>query len=205
MNNVATLLDLLKLVQNDLPGIDTYLFLQHAQQAVRQYCTDTDGFREKLAPINLVADQGSYTLTPSWDCRINKIDEVWMRTESDVTLNLPGRLLRDPHWQFVAPDTLIIEPSYTPRVAVDDGLVVKVVLVPDVTQTGNNVISLEFFNTYADAICQRLMYTLKMLPKEKWTDFKMAQVHLANYNTWVTDAKCDVELNGHMNPVGFGA
>jgi hypothetical protein len=205
MNTMKTLNDLLPLVQSDLPGIDSYTFLQHAQQAVRQYCSDTDGFREKLAPINLVAAQNSYVLTPSWDCRITKVDKVWLRTESDVTRALPGHILCDMNWRFFVPDTLFITPHHEPRVDVDDGLVVKVVLVPDVTQTGNNVISLEFFNTYAEAICQRLLYTLKMMPRENWTDLKLAQVHLANYHAFVTNCKNDEELDGHMNPPGFGA
>jgi hypothetical protein len=203
MDTFQKLADLFPIMVDDLPGIDIYTWTREAQESVRDFCLESKAFRETLAPIDLVTSQVAYTLTPSFDCRINSINEVWLRSANDVTANLPGRLVRERYYNFTKPDRLYFDSSYTPRVAVADGLVVEVILVPEHLQSGTNVISLEFLNDYADGIMARTFWRLKKMPKQRWTDLKMVAFHLGQFNAAVTDAMADISMKNKTQPDGF--
>lgn len=205
MNNLQQLSDLYPLMVDDLPGIDTLTWTREAQEAQRDFCLASKAFRETLASISLVADQADYTLTPSWDCRINSIAEVWLKTESDVTNGLKGTQQEEDDYDFAKPDTLTLADGITPSVAVTSGLVVRVILVPEHLQSGNNVLSIDFLNDYADGIIARTAWRLKKMPKQRWTDLKMVPFHLAQYNTAITDAMADISMKGKQQPDGFSA
>jgi hypothetical protein len=191
-------------MMDELPGIDNYTMLQHLQQAQRKFCDETNAWRETLAAINLVADQANYTCSPSWDCRIKAVTEVWIRSSDDVTNDLEGTQQDEDYYKFIRPDTLTLATDIIPSAAVTDGLLVTVVLVPEVTQSGTNVISLEFLNDYCEGIMERAFYTLKMMPKQRWSDpAKAMKIHLPNYLAAVTDAMADVCLANKTEVAGF--
>jgi len=203
-DTIQQLSDLNVLMLDELPGIDTYTLSQHLQQACRRFASDSEAFRETLAYIDLVADQANYTLTPSWDCRILRVTEVWKRSADDVTNDMEGVQQPEAYYKFVKPNTLILATDIIPGAAVTDGLMVEVVLVPEVTQTGTNVVSLEFLNDYAEAIMERAYYSLKLMPKQRWSDAaKALKIHLPAYLNAVTDAMGDVQMAGKTQPDGF--
>jgi hypothetical protein len=204
MDTIQKLADLYVLMYDELPGIDTYTLDQHLQQACRKFADDTEAFRETLAAIDIVAEQVDYTLTPSWDCRIKKILGVWLRSSTDVTNDDEGVQQAEDYYKFVRPNTLTLADDIEPTTAVTDGLIVEVVLVPEITQSGTNVVSIEFLNDYAEAIMSRAFYTLEMMRGRKWTDIQRAdKFHGPNYLTAVTDAMADITLANKTQPDGF--
>lgn len=203
MNNIQTLSDFYPLMMDQLPGINTPVLDQHLRKACRIFADDTDAFIEELSPINLVAAQRAYTLTPSWDCRIKRIKEVWIRTSTDVTSDLEGTKQSEDLYRFERPDILTLEEGIKPGVAVTDGLVVHVVLVPEVDQTGDNVVSLEFLNDYSEGIMNRALYTLCIMPKQRWSDYDRAKLFLSEYKNEVTRAMGDITLGNKTQPAGF--
>lgn len=205
MDTITQLSDMHVLMFDELPGIDTYTLNQHLQQAQREFCNVSEAFREALAAIDLVADQTDYTLTPSFDCRIKRVTEVWIRSESDVDSDLEGTQQVEAAYRFIKPNTLVLADDIAPSAAVTDGLVVEVVLVPEITQAGTNVLTREFLNDYAEGIMARAFYTLKKMPRQRWTDLKIAAVHLKDYYSAITNAKADISMMNKTQPDGFEA
>ena len=196
--------DLFQLLWDQLPGVDDLILTRECEQALRQFCDDSNAWREKLAAIDLVVGQRDYTLTPSYDCRIKQIAEVRILTANDVTYGYPGTKQPEDNYSFVRPSTLTLKRFITPRVAVTGGLVVKVILVPEHLQTGNNVVSAAFLNDYAVGIMERVLYVMKLMPRQRWSDpDKAVKVHLFNYRTAITDAMADLQLENKLQPDNF--
>ena len=79
------------------------------------------------------------------------------------------------------------------------------ILVPDVSQTGNNVISQEFLNQYAEGIMARLCFTLHTMEGQRWSKPKQAGLDMLNYKTAITDAMADISMKGKTQPDGCEA
>jgi hypothetical protein len=208
MGEISTMSDLYPLMYNHLPGIDSFTLDQHLQQAAREFCDYSESWREELNR-NLVAATCIYGITASWDCRIKKVLEVWIKTASDVTNGTNGTML-DPHFYSFSPatGTLTIDNSYKPSVAVTNGLVVKVVLVPQITQAGTNVLSQDFLNVWAEAIMYRAFFTLMKMPRQRWTNLDPmmgAPYYWREYNRKVSDAMTEVAYSNTTEPDGWSA
>jgi hypothetical protein len=212
MGKATTFTGLLNLVLQDLPGCPNTLAVQHLQQAARKFCERTEAWREKLPAINLVVDDVTYTLTPSYDCEIRRILEVWLRTETDVTNGYDGTLQTYDKYEYEPEGSVLtLADAITPKTAVTSGLVVKVALVPYLVTDVDSIdvqggISPTFLNSWAEPIVARAKYTLMLSPKKSWSNPQLAGVFLAEYNAGVSKALTEVDgLKYRNDQDGFGA
>lgn len=212
MAQATTFTGLLNLLLPEVPGCPNVLALQHLQQAARKFCEQSEAWREKLPAIDLVAEDVTYTLTPSYDCEIRRVLEVWIRTEEDVDNDNDGTLQKYDKYEFEPEGSVLtLDDTIEPQEAVTDGLVVKVVLVPylvtDVdslaTQGG---ISPTFLNYWAETILAFAKYSLMRLPKKEWSNPQLAVMYLNDYKAGVSRAKTEVDgLKYRHDQDGFGA
>ena len=212
MGQATTFNGLLKLIRQDVPGCPNVLVIQHLQQAARKFCEKTEAWREKLPAINLVVDDVTYTLTPSYDCEIRRILKLWIRTADDVTNARDGALQTYDKYEYEPEGSvLILSDAIKPKTAVTSGLVVKVVLVPYLTTDvdSNAVqggISPTFLNSWAEPIVAYAKYTLMLSPKKSWSNPQLAGVFLNECNVGVSRALTEVDgLKYRNEQSGFGA
>ena len=203
MSQFETLSDIYPLILQYLPSAPAPLIDQHLQQACREFCNRSESWRPYLAAIDTVAAQREYVLVPDWDCELRRVLEVWIRNATDVTNGDKGKLLDESEYDFIQPELLRFTASSSPKNAVTDGLLVRVLLVPYTTQDGNNVISEEFLNKWAEAIQSRALNTLMLMPKQRWTDQALAMYWHGEYLRKVTDAMADVSMDGKNAAQGF--
>lgn len=214
MGQASTFADLLDMLLLETPGCSAAIATQHLQQAARQFCSETEAFKEKLAAINLVEDDVTYTLTPTYNCEIRRIDEVWIRTSTDVTNGDDGTLQEYDKYTFdPLTNVLTLDDSIEPQESVTSGLVVKVSLVPYLktnvwagTPTNAGGIPAAFLNLWAEAILAYAKYTLMRMPGKPWSNPSLAMVHKKDYDSGVTDARVETEsLKYRTEADGFGA
>jgi len=214
VSQASTFTDLLDLLLLEVPGCSTVIATQHLQQSARQFCSDTEAFKEELAAIDLEEDDVTYTLTPTYDCEIRRIDEVWIRTEEDVTNGNDGTLQAYDKYTFdPLTNVLTLDDSIEPQEDVTDGLVVKVSLVPYLktnvwvgTPTNAGGITAAFLNLWAEPILAYAKYTLMRMPAKPWSNPSLAGVYKADYDAGVTDARVETEsLKYRTEADGFGA
>ena len=201
---LTQLSDLYPLVMAHVHGIDTFTLDQHLQEASRAFCRETEAFRETLTR-DLVASTATYVLTPSYDCRVKRVTDVHMLTAADVTAGNQGTWIDPKYYRFnPATNVLTFFSQVVPSVAVTGGLVVEVVLVPQVTQTGNNVISQDFLNVNADGIMEYALFTLMKMPGQRWTNLDPitgAPFHYREYLKCVRDAMSEVAMQNTTEPL----
>jgi hypothetical protein len=212
MASATTFSDLLAHIMVDLPKCPTVLALQHLQQSARKFCEKSEAWQVKLDAINLVAEQVDYTLTPEFNAEIRRIAEVWIRTDSDVTDGLDGKLLDFDKYDFEPiGSVLTLADSVEPSAAVTDGLVVKVVLVPNLTTDVDTLdvqggITATFLNYWAESIMAGAKYTLMRFTSRPWSDPRAAMMYLNDFNAGVSKAKTEIEgLKYRSEQDGFGA
>jgi hypothetical protein len=194
----TTFSGLLPLLVPDLPNCPKQVILQYARQAARDFCIETEAWQEELAPIDLVDETVDYTLVIPYDAEVRRIMEVYIRTEEDVDDGLDGTLQDYDKYEFTPPTTLTLDDSIEPQDDVTDGLVVKVVLVPQLfedvhSETTQAGISSTFLNSWAEPIIARTLYLLKRMTRKDWSDPQGAALALSDYNRGVTAAKQEVE------------
>lgn len=212
MGQATTFNDLLNLVLPEVPGCPTALAVQHLQMAARQFCADSEAWREKLDPINLVADDVTYTLTPLYDAEVRRITDVWIRTAADVTAGNDGTLLTYDQYEFdPTGSVLTLDDAVEPQEAVTSGLVVKVVLVPYLVTNVDSIvtqggISATFLNYWAEPIMARSKSTLMRMVRTAWANPQMAAVYQAEYLDGFSRAKTETDgLQYRNEQSGFGA
>jgi len=208
----TTFNDLLNLVLPEVPGCPSALAVQHLQMAARQFCADTEAWREKLDPINLVANDLTYALTPLFDADVRRVMEVWIRTAADVTAGDDGTLLTYDQYEFdPTGSVLTLYDSIEPQLAVTSGLVVKVVLVPNLVTNVDSIatqggISATFLNYWAEPIMARSKHTLMRMVRTAWANPHMAGVYQAEYLDGFSRAKTEADGLKYRNEQdGFGA
>ena len=203
MSQISAYVDLMPLVMQQVPGCEQPLIQQHIQQSVRKFCHQSESWIEKLQPMDLIADQYEYLITPSYDCEVRRVVNVWYRTAGDVTNDYEGNnLVENDEYTFIRPNVLRLARNLTPDAAVTDGLVVKVVLVPFLMESGGNAISQDFLNLWAEPIVAGAIGTLMLIPRTRWGNPQLAQYWRNIYLTGITDAMAAISMDGLNQPEG---
>jgi hypothetical protein len=203
MAEFTQLADLYPIMMPRLKGINAPMLDQALQEALRQFCIDTEAFHEELPPINLVAATVNYSITPSYDCEIKRINNLWIRSATDVTNDDYGNLIDASLYKFTLPDALKLDDSIKPAAAVTDGMIVEVTLVPYPLQTGNDTFSPEFLNQWYEGIVYKAFHELMMMNGERWSNPNLAMYYEKKYLGKVTDAIAEVSLENKTILDGF--
>ncbi len=101
------------------------------REAAQKFCFETEVWKQPLDAMNLVADQVEYTLATDWQAEIRRIQSVFTKTAEDITAGRLGterEMARDTYTPATGIYRFYASPS---SVAVTNGLVFNVVLVPN--------------------------------------------------------------------------
>jgi hypothetical protein len=177
--------DLLQFLEVELGGCPVPLLTQTLQKVGRQFCEDTEAWRETLT-FNRVANQADYVLTPTWSAEIRRIISV--KTHGD-TMN------PDLHesWYEFEPSTNTLTMLSPATDAQTDGMVVKIVLVPWlITQ------ELEgwFMGRWANALINGTKAELMLMKNKSWTSLDRAPFFSQEYNKDVAKARIELSKSG---------
>lgn len=184
----------------ELPGCPEPLIDQRLKHAIRRYCIDTEAWKVTIDPVDLVASQQEYSVTPNWDARIQRVAEVRVNSEAGVTNGDEGNVIHPTHYEFTAPKTLRFESSYIPSDSVTDGLVVDAILVPFIDEFE---IDEEFLNRWYEPIMAWAMHDLMMMAAKKWTNPVLAAQNLDQYNLFLNKDIVEKEKKGTTRSRGF--
>jgi len=178
--NVVKYADLVSRMARDIPNFDHQDTLEALQDAGREFCNLSEAWYENLASINIVADQQSYTLSTNYQARFKRIKAVHILSSTDVANGDEGQLMDVSYYKLVLPKTLKFDVNHTPSTAVTGGLVVEVVLVPNMA---SNELPAWVIDRWAEAIIGKAMYELL-----KPQDQRKAALYLAQYNAKMNEA-----------------
>jgi hypothetical protein len=138
--------------------------------------------------------------------------DVWIRTAADVTAGDDGTLLTYDQYEYdPTGSVLTLDDSIEPQLAVTDGLVVKVVLVPNLVTNVDSIatqggISATFLNYWAEPIMARAKHTLMRMVRTAWANPQMAGVYQTEYLDGFSRAKTEADgLQYRNDQNGFGA
>jgi len=195
MARINKLTDLYPLMEPELPSCPEPLILQALRKKTRQFCQDTDTWREQLQDIALVAGQRDYVLNSSFDAEIRKIVEV--RIRQSPAADYDGILVDHGRYVFhgelsqrsgvnLSPNTLTFDATFIPSYNVVGGLMVKVSLAPFLMA---GQIDQDFLQKWCEAIIGGAMFYLMTMKGKKWTDPQKAGLYLVDYNKGISRAR----------------
>ena len=193
MTAVTKYADLLPLLVADLPGCPENVIVQALRQAARKFCIDSEAWVADAPVLSVVADQQSYTLTPTWGADIRRIVEVRINTADGVTNHRIGRLLPAYCYHFAQPSTLVFEENYIPNIGVTNALNIKYALVPQLLGADNGIDWNGFFIPWMDGLCDRARADLMLMPTKVWSNVKLGTYFDGQYWKSVNRAKVEVE------------
>jgi len=153
---------------DDLPGCPTIEKLQKLRQAFREFAMETESWTEELAKVNLVADQTTYDLNPTYDGLVKRI--VWVK--------ISGSAQSTSHYELRNERQLYWKSDYVPSTSVTSGLQVKVALYPDV---GSRVVDPNFFTRWFEAILAKAKCDLMSMEGKKWYNPRECEKYFAIY------------------------
>jgi len=197
MARINKLTDLYPLMEPELPSCPEPLILQALRKKTRQFCQDTDVWREQLKDIDLVAGQRDYVLNPSFDAEIRKIVEVRINTAENRAAGYRGAEVKSQYYMFhgelsqrlgvnLQPNTLTLDESLEPSASETGGLEVKVSLAP-LLMAGQ--VDQDFLQKWCEAIIGGAMFYLMTMPRKKWSDPQKAGLYLVDYNKGISRAR----------------
>jgi hypothetical protein len=186
-------------MEPELPGCPEPALLQAIKKTVRKFCQDTDAWREQLASIDLKTGILGYVLVSKWDAEIRHVIEVRINTAAARTAGDIGVPIEPSLYTYygdasvrldvaVAAKTLYLDESLEPAEDVDNGLDVKVSLVPELN-TDAAEMDMDFLVRWSEAIIGGTIFWLMNLKGRKWTDLQRAPLFLLDYNRGVSRAR----------------
>lgn len=124
--------DLISRMARDLRGVsfEKSDAMRSLKDAGRKFCNESYAWYEPLTAIDVVADQQEYALTTAYPAQFKEIKSIRMLTESEVTAGDEGSLVDPAYYRLNLPATLHFNTGHIPVTAVTGGMVVKMVLVP---------------------------------------------------------------------------
>ena len=175
----------------EVGGVPEALLLQTIRQTIREFCENTQIYKEELEPINLVKDQFEYTLASTIaEAEIDSIIHVVLKTNDDPT-NL-GTLYR-AGYDYSSPTEKVLRTnivhSTIPNQDVPDGLRITVALRPllDAFRI-DDVFLKDWYETLANGVQSRLM----LMGKKPWTDRQQGMIKRALFRNGMSSARVEL-------------
>ena len=181
--SITAFSDLYPLMEPDLPACPEPFILQALKKTARKFASETDGWRQWLPSINIVAQQRDYLLTAPTDTEIRHVLKVCLNTADAIAAGYTGVPVHEKAYDYyaeastrlgsaIAAHTLSFSYQHIPSVSVTGGLDVAVSLLP--VYNAATVVNADFLERWHEAIVGGAMYSLMTMPKRKWTDKQRA-------------------------------
>ena len=172
--------DLVPRMLRDLNNYSPASALFALQDAGREFCNRSEAWFEDLPSIDLVADQQYYALATDYVAEIKLIKSVRVLTSDDVTNELEGEIVPPSHYRMDLPGRLKFLTGYAPSTTVTGGLIVEVVLVPNM---GTNELPEWIMSRWAEGIIGHAMNGLL-----RGVDLIKAATYLSDFNRKLNEA-----------------
>lgn len=164
--------------------------LQALRLALRQFCMDTEVWREAMSDLSAVEDQEDYTLSPEYDdVTIHRV----------VSVELDDTELPESRWGYSPDGTLTIDPA-----PVADGTIaVTVAYLPDPACSA----AVDWLMArWGDAIAAKAMCDMKLDPQSArdpvpWYDPNGAMLWMERYRDRVAEAKLSLLVGGRSGEI----
>lgn len=176
---------LLPFIHGQLPGCPGALIQQHANEALRDFCTDTHAWKYECLPIGIREDKADYEI----DCIPDEAEIVVVSEVKILT-----RILK-PIVEYTVSNRNQITLSRTPKAHLTNGMTVTVVLRPKETtfQIDDCDTFERLWTDWRHAIQYRTLSTLQLLPNATWSNEKQAVLNEGRY--YNERAKCRRDMN----------
>lgn len=173
---------------SELNGMEKFkpLGLQAVQKAAREFCRESERWRETLHSQNLTVDITNYTVDWNYNARIDRIEEVRWNTEDGIDAGNKGVVRPRAEWTYSPPETLDFITA--PVASVTNGLEIDVVLVPHLDSCD---IAEWFLNRYAEPIIGWAMHFLMSMQGKMWTNPQRARQYMDDYHRGLTAAQAE--------------
>jgi len=173
----VALTSFLKYVYASIPGVPRELAIDVIRESVRQFCKESNIWRESLATANIVATQDTYPLTlPVTDTKIASL--LYVRYDNTILdIKTEDELdYEDPDWRkglngtpdsCVLLDPTTIQFNRIPETSVTSGLIIKASLMPNNDCT---VAPAELYDDWHAGVVNGALSKLMLMPKQTWSD-----------------------------------
>ena len=174
---LSTLLPLMSVPRCPQPKM-----LQALRAGCRQFCRDTEMWRETLTGVSTVADQSDYTLTLGYD------DVLLLRV---FRVEIDGIEQDESHWAVSEDNILTLSP---PPAIADKTITAYAVLMPSILC---NSVADRIIDRWGEGIAARAEFSLKTdkgseIDPNPWYDPQTAGIALNTYNDVVGEAKAEL-------------
>ena len=198
--------DLYPHIMPQVSGCDADLVLPAIQRTARDFCRDTEAWRETLWPLALRDTKDQYTLVWDYEAEILRIIEVRWNTEDGVDADLKGNPVPASEYTLEVNadgecrDVLTFNTA--PTATVSRGLEVDVCYLPHMDAEG---ISAEMIDRWSEAIIAGALVRLMIMPEKPWANPSLAAFNKGEYDRYWQLAKGEVRREHKSGPEGFGA
>jgi len=188
----------------ELPGCPEILRVQAIQDALHEFCQESEAWREELAPIDIVDGQLDYNLVPEYDAHIHRIEWVRINTEDGVTNEITPDNLDEALFTMTPgdPDVLTLDETLEPGDDVTSGLTVKAILVPEFN---THDIAEWFANRYWKGIVAKALSIRMVDTAKRWTNPTKAAIYEAEFRDQIADARGEKRREYKDGFVGMSA
>lgn len=181
--------ELSRRVQQQCGGTELANVLPALRRATRLFFQRTECWQYQLDPIDIVAEKSQYSIIPDRAASVLRILEVRLLSSEEVASGYEGSITPGQFYEFTPPATLTLNDQIKPHSAVTDGLVVKVVLLPNMEASE---VDEGVFNRYGEAIIAKAIYDLKGEINKPWSDPNGREEFKIEYNRGIAAARGDL-------------
>jgi len=171
-----------------LPDCPVNLLNQALQLGSREFCQDTEAFRQELTAMDLVADQKEYTLSAPAGYEISRVFEVRLLTEDEVTDGDEGTVQSTNKYEYDIQTGTLTFYSAPSTEAVTGGLVIEVVLLP---LEDGAVLDAEFMRRWGRTIQDWAYWWLFSMDGKPWASETQAAAFFNRYRRGVVTSRVD--------------
>ena len=202
MSLIDYLSDLYAQMTIELGACPQKMMLVKLQEGAREFCSQTETWKEWLDPHNLVDGKLEYQLDWEWCAEVRRIMAVRIKTEEDVTNGTDGQTIPYENYEFDQPDVLTLDDSLEPEEDVSKGLCVQVIYVPHLWTCD---LPSWFINRYVDAFIAFAMKELMSMPKKSWTNPSRAAHYMHVWNDYVNKGKIEIKRANKNDYISLSA
>jgi hypothetical protein len=191
MGRISSVAVLLTRMVSELRGCEQLLQVEALRDGLFDFCVESEAWLEEVPAIDIVDGQLEYNLIPEYDAHIHRITDVWILTEDQVTDETRPDPLDASRYEMRAgdPEVLVLEDGLEPEADIDDALIVKAVLVPELNSLD---IAEWFLNRYWRGIVARAKWIRMMDVGKRWSNPQRAAFYDAEFKGWIQKAKGEV-------------
>jgi len=174
----------------EVAGVDIPVFERVCRDTAREFCEQTQGWIDKLDPMNLREDVSQYELeAPNDFSCIIVPTRVRIFEPDDQEPVHPDTLQQSTYFQYLMePDRCVLDLVYAPQRDQVKALHVQVALRP---RRDKRQMCERFYDDWYQGLAYGVMSRLMLMPRKQWSDQETGMYYKRLYWDWIGKAKID--------------